>query len=611
MFQYKFRNNQINAVYATKAFGMGVDIDDINNVYHYAASGNLSDYIQEVGRLARKKGMNGVAYLDYYLNDMMFMQQLFGMSQIKQWQIKKVLSGIYEIYKSKNQRNFLISPQAFTYIFQGKAKDDNKNINKLKTCLMMLEKDINDKNKFDVIITRPQSVFTKAFVVINDEHKQEVFTSKYAKYFKFEAKGRFNIHEKTKGSDIIISDLGDIYTLDLKGIWEKFYQNISFPQFKYWYFNTQSHSTDKVEIMPEIRRMVFPRQRIIIQSHHEIKINEIRKYILDDMEKIKNDLYETFGNEYFTLEEFSNLIAPYENMGKTKANLIANSLFDIIDPTGKCVSYRRDDSKGTTVYCLKNGTFGEIMRKAITKANIVQRMSSSNEETYSSYISMDTSSSGAIDTNTIALKLLSIFDYITYEIAGGEEPEIFIRLNDPIKIEKIVTGGIRYSNDYVTKAKQKHERDVEVLKKFFLDLNTKEERWNYVENYFLGENVLEKDVSAEEGKILNLETIIDVKRSFSLKSYSKWKDIRSFMEESYIPILKELSKKEIPLAEYLSTIIKGFDWNSEIIMSWPTKNVIIFSQDISNEVMDSYNVLGIKSYRIYEIDYDDLKERIL
>lgn len=605
----KFRKNEINAVYATKAFGMGVDVDDINNVYHYAISGNLSDYIQEIGRAARKKGMNGIAYIDYYPNDMIFMQQLFGMSQIKQWQIKKVLSGIYDIYKSKNRRNFLISPQAFTYIFQGKSSDDNKNINKLKTCLMMLEKDINDKNSFNVIITRPQSVFTKAFVVIIDKYKQRVFMSKYAKYFKYEAKGRFNIHEQIQGVDTKIADAGDIYTLDLKGIWEDFYQNLSFPQFKYWYFNTQSQSPDKVEIIPEIRQMVCPRQKIVIQAHHEIMINEIQKYILQDMEKIKNDLYENFGKEYFTLDEFANLISPYENMGKTKANLIVNSLFDIVDPSRKCVKHRRDESKGVNEYCLQNGTFGEIMRKAITKADIVQRMSSCNEGTYSSYISMNTSSSGAGDSNTIALKLLSIFDYITYEIAGGEEPEIFVRLNDPVKIEKIVTGGIKYTNNYVTKAKQKHERDVEILKNFFLNLHTKDERWDYIEKYFLGENVLEDDNSLN--KKMDLKTIIDVKTSFSLKNYSKWKDIKAFMEESYTSILKELSKNNIPLAEYLSTIIKDFEWNSDIIMSWPSKNVIIFSQDISDEVINYFDKLGIKSYRIYEIDYDDLKERVM
>ena len=40
-------------------------------------------------------------------------------------------------------------------------------------------------------------------------------------------------------------------------------------------------------------------------------------------------IHEKFGNKYFTIEEFSNLLATFENIGKTKANLIANSLFDI------------------------------------------------------------------------------------------------------------------------------------------------------------------------------------------------------------------------------------------------------------------------------------------
>ena len=55
----------------------------------------------------------------------------------------------------------------------------------------------------------------------------------------------------------------------------------------------------------------------------------------------------------------------------------------------------------------------------------------------------------------IALKLLSIFDYITYEVLRGEEPEIFIRLNDPNKIKSIVMGSTYYTNNYVTRAKQK------------------------------------------------------------------------------------------------------------------------------------------------------------
>ena len=190
----KFRSGELPIMYATKAFGMGVDIDDVKNVYHYAVSGNLSDYVQEIGRAARKHGMYGVAMADFFYNDMTYTNRLFGMSKIRQYQIKKVLEGIYDTYNSKKGvRSFLISPESFTYIFNGKGvQDEGQCINKLKTCLLMLEKDFYDKYNFKVLISRPQSVFTKAYVVIVKEDEKKVLNSKYGKCFKFVAKGRYN-----------------------------------------------------------------------------------------------------------------------------------------------------------------------------------------------------------------------------------------------------------------------------------------------------------------------------------------------------------------------------------------------------------------------------------
>ena len=82
-----FRNGTKPIMFATKAFGMGVDVKDVQNVYHYTASGNLCDYVQEIGRVARKVGMHGVAINDYYYNDMNFIKVLFGMSKIRQYQV--------------------------------------------------------------------------------------------------------------------------------------------------------------------------------------------------------------------------------------------------------------------------------------------------------------------------------------------------------------------------------------------------------------------------------------------------------------------------------------------------------------------------------------------
>jgi ATP-dependent DNA helicase RecQ len=170
-----FRTGVTPVIFATKAFGMGIDVDDVENVYHYAVTGNLCDYVQEIGRAARRKDIIGHAITDYYANDMMFINVLFGISQIKQYQIRKVLEGVYDTYKNKNEsRNFMISPESFTYIFKG---DDASCINQLKTSLLMLEKDFYDKYNFKVLISRPQSVFTKAYVVISRDHESKVLKS--------------------------------------------------------------------------------------------------------------------------------------------------------------------------------------------------------------------------------------------------------------------------------------------------------------------------------------------------------------------------------------------------------------------------------------------------
>ncbi len=57
---------------ATKAFGMGVDIPDIDVVYHFAPTGNVCDYIQEIGRAARIPSVTGLAQFDYLPKDFSF-----------------------------------------------------------------------------------------------------------------------------------------------------------------------------------------------------------------------------------------------------------------------------------------------------------------------------------------------------------------------------------------------------------------------------------------------------------------------------------------------------------------------------------------------------------
>ena len=60
----QYRSGEINMVFATNAFGMGVDIPDIKVVIHFMIAESAEQYYQEVGRAARKIS-SANAYLLY------------------------------------------------------------------------------------------------------------------------------------------------------------------------------------------------------------------------------------------------------------------------------------------------------------------------------------------------------------------------------------------------------------------------------------------------------------------------------------------------------------------------------------------------------------------
>ena len=62
-----FRDNETKLVFATNAFGMGIDIPDIKNVIHFMIPESIEQYYQEIGRAARNHDLvpTANAYLLY------------------------------------------------------------------------------------------------------------------------------------------------------------------------------------------------------------------------------------------------------------------------------------------------------------------------------------------------------------------------------------------------------------------------------------------------------------------------------------------------------------------------------------------------------------------
>ena len=136
-FAYRqFKSGERKIMVSTKAFGMGVDISDIQVVYHHAPSGLLPDYVQEIGRVARKPEIKGFATLNYSSQDQRYTKALHGMSALRQYQIKEVLKKIHKTYlKNNKNRNLLLSVDDFGHIFENAMDIDQKVLTALMMCI--------------------------------------------------------------------------------------------------------------------------------------------------------------------------------------------------------------------------------------------------------------------------------------------------------------------------------------------------------------------------------------------------------------------------------------------------------------------------------------------
>ncbi len=99
----KFLAKEKLVMLATKAFGMGIDIDDIELVVHFAPTGNVCDYVQEIGRAARREDLRGEALYYYNPRDFKHINRLHGMSTIQKYQLIKVIEKVDELYHQNMQ----------------------------------------------------------------------------------------------------------------------------------------------------------------------------------------------------------------------------------------------------------------------------------------------------------------------------------------------------------------------------------------------------------------------------------------------------------------------------------------------------------------------------
>lgn len=488
-----FRSGKKPFMLATKAFGMGIDISDIQNVYHYAPTGDLLDYIQEIGRVARDERLNGYAWVDYFKNDLFEIQRMHGMSAIRKYQILAVMEKIREIYRTKKTRNLIMNADDFRYLLQNaNAEDDSSIDNRLKIILLMIEKDFEQKYGYSAFYARPRQYFGKELVFGNEEQRKLWKEYGYDGYL-------------SRVDSLINYDKYDsVYAFNLVAFWEDRYKNISYPQFKYFVFTSASLDNK----LSQSDREFFGRLNFC--SGLKYKLTVSASQALADFKKNLKVLDDflmqcQIGRRYFDRKMLASFLQKKLKIDSSKASRLSDSIINNLlqyqdskqiraimeKPRGKQMMYSVLLNYDQLLDGLEN-----VARNLLIKCFNKGTVDEENVVLYRWRIFANSKTRGA-NTEVIVLGLMESFGLCSYEVISSDSPEIYIRVNSMYPIERALENPDQYQNQLLSDVAKKYYISVGMFKYLFtmpkhgnnemeIVTNYTNEFWDIVEDYFFG-----------------------------------------------------------------------------------------------------------------------------
>ncbi len=447
-----FRTGQSPIMCATKAFGMGIDVSDINEVYHHAPTGCLSDYVQEIGRLARDPQITGIAKIDFCEKDFKYIRQLHGLSAIKPFQLMQVLKKLMAIYRINGEkRNMLISASDFSYIFPQSAPEEiDQN---LKSCLLLISNDLLNKLRFQSLIVRPKSLFSRCYVEVPREEVKS-----------FHRLNKEYLHSVGK----------TVFVFDADKYWMEKYNNISFPMFKsklatgkvFKDFNVELKNKVSLTLHDTVDKVLDEVEQFFNLAHRFLAemANTGHRLSIEKMKSALPSSYDNLKKEQF-VETFRLIYATAHGLGGDTAVF--------------CKTYKTAEGKESfqltqSGYENTRNRYRTAYSKSITN----------------SVICVYCSTKDPIVKVSEFLNSLGLADYYRQ---GGDQPAIFVRINNPYYLNSLIKSG-KYHNGILASIYEKYDFSEKIFTYFFTTKMTNEQRWDFIEAYFLG---------ASESELLN------------------------------------------------------------------------------------------------------------
>ena len=557
----QFKDGEKLVMLATKAFGMGIDIPDISIVSHFSPTGNVCDYMQEIGRAARDPKILGQAIYKHMGNDFKHINRLHGLSAIQKYQLIEVIKKVLDIYVSMRYKNssqaftkkrngMLVDIESFGYIFESPIGNDSDNLmNKVKTAMLLIQKDYENRG-FAPFYMKPIPLFAYGYFAISPQN-QKLLNEKFNDVIK------------------LIYYPQNICEVNLKAIWEKTYKkNMSFPKFKFLLYS----KGEDVKLINNYNLTNAMCADLDFVSDENIIFTKMFNCIKDISNK------SILQGKYFSEVEIINFFANGVSISTYRSENIINVILASISIYQKEYSNRLN-IKLYKANPLRNGSTSYLFNPSIREffAWISSGYQHIKSTAYNNKIYIENDSAGKrCKEITTLLGILESFGILRFKILGGSNSQIYIYVNETKTMQMVKDRPSSYKNRLLETINNRHTESVKMLKFLFQNNFNSEEIWNHLENYFIGILPLELNEKSVVEIEEDADTILQIQIGEKLKDdYADWNGISMKFENSEVNYFELYS---IPLADYYGSKFIYGESVADVSLLWFDKKIAIISK---------------------------------
>lgn len=322
----------------------------------------------------------------------------------------------------------------------------------------MIQKDFESKIGFSPITVRPIPMFSVGFFAIESNIQQRL-----------QRRYRNSVEE--------IDSNKHICRVILSTVWERDYKTLSFPKFKYLLYTKDHENLDFVAKYPM-------RPALCVTVKYSDDYSSTFRNIWASLKGFVGQ--KVISGEYTAVSEIVDEISHSCGLSKYKAQTICEVVITSMD------SYRKNFARTATPIVLERTTNdGKTKYQFNVAVNsyfqwVESGLRKIETETNEGHLYIINDNGKRAKEYSVILGILESTGILTFEMIGGANSQLYIYINQIQALKNILNAPYNYHNRLLEAIAERHLISVKMLTYLYEGDFTNEDRWNLLENYFLG-----------------------------------------------------------------------------------------------------------------------------